>query len=328
MWNCRINPLNASINDEAPGNYKYLFNGQEFQEDISENNYAMTFRAYDPALGRFTGVDLLAELQYEHTPYHFGYGNPNVFADPSGLFAKRKDVREYMRKLGYRRWEYSIVKNADGSFSAVMTSGGETWHYNDDGDTFVELPEIGLGGGGNGGAGGASGGGGGGFVGVSSGQGNGSGNWYTFAGRANAVFGTTASALEAGEGSFRLATTSRGFSPKYYGNAWKGNQFATTYNISKVGNLFGKLSLGFGVAADIRGMMIHQNNPNSPNAVHPSKAVLNTGMGVYGLWVNPFAGALYFGVDAFYPGGWPAALERSAEVQNRDRAILGFYPKD
>lgn len=50
-----------------------------------------------------------------------------------------------------------------------MTSGGETWHYNDDGDTFVELPEIGLGGGGNGGAGGASGGGGGGFVGVSSG---------------------------------------------------------------------------------------------------------------------------------------------------------------
>ncbi|MFY7665515.1 DUF6443 domain-containing protein [Flavobacterium sp.] len=115
-----INPLNASINDEAPGNYKYLFNGQEFQEDISENNYAMTFRAYDPALGRFTGVDLLAELQYEHTPYHFGYGNPNVFADPSGLFGSRRAARRYRRENGVTG---RIQKLDNGTFVIVRADG-------------------------------------------------------------------------------------------------------------------------------------------------------------------------------------------------------------
>lgn len=71
-----------------------------------------------------------------------------------------------------------------------------------------------------------------------------------------------------------------------------------------------------------------ENNNFIINAVHPAKAGLNTAMGAYGLWVNPIAATLYFGVDSFYPGGWPAAMENNAEIQNRDRAILGYYPKD
>ncbi len=47
--------------------------------------------------------------------------------------------------------------------------------------------------------------------------------------------------------------------------------------------------------------------------------------------MNPataFGAAAYVGIDMFYPGGWPAAAERTAEVQNRDREILGYYPRD
>jgi len=69
--------------------------------------------------------------------------------------------------------------------------------------------------------------------------------------------------------------------------------------------------------------MIYKDNPNSPNAVHPAKAGLNTTMGAYGLWVNPVAGTLYFGVDAFYPGGWKSALEKNGSLTEQNQEIMG-----
>ena len=45
----------------------------------------MDFRLYDGALGRFFGIDLLADLFTSHSPYHFAYNNPVSFADPTGL---------------------------------------------------------------------------------------------------------------------------------------------------------------------------------------------------------------------------------------------------
>lgn len=65
------------------------------------------------------------------------------------------------------------------------------------------------------------------------------------------------------------------------------------------------------------------DNPNSPNAVHPAKGTFNIGMGAYGTWVNPAAGMLYFGVDAFYPGGWPGAMENMDRTQRANQEILG-----
>lgn len=83
---------------------------------------------------------------------------------------------------------------------------------------------------------------------------------------------------------------------------------------------------------DAKGVVNYYNNPKYENAVSPGKAVLNTGIGAYGVWVNPAAGMLYFGVDAFYPGGWPAAMEDNARVQhevdgimNTDNKATHFY---
>ena len=47
----------------------------------------MDFRQYDNAIGRFNSIDALAEMQYSHTPYHFGYNNPSYWADPTGLIS-------------------------------------------------------------------------------------------------------------------------------------------------------------------------------------------------------------------------------------------------
>jgi RHS repeat-associated protein len=64
---------------------RYGYNGGNEYEDEGELNYSNTFyRKYDAQIGRFTGIDILAEEFINLTPYNFGNGNPFLFNDPSG----------------------------------------------------------------------------------------------------------------------------------------------------------------------------------------------------------------------------------------------------
>jgi len=72
----------VAVNDPQ---YKYKFNGQELQQELGLNMTAMDFRQYDNAIGRFVGMDVLSEMGFSNTPYHFANGNPVYFSDPSGL---------------------------------------------------------------------------------------------------------------------------------------------------------------------------------------------------------------------------------------------------
>jgi RHS repeat-associated protein len=66
---------------------RYGYNGGNEYEDEGELNYSNTFyRKYDAQIGRFTGVDMLAENYANFSPYNFGLGNPVMFNDPSGAF--------------------------------------------------------------------------------------------------------------------------------------------------------------------------------------------------------------------------------------------------
>jgi len=66
-------------------NYKYKYNGKEYQDELGLNVTAMDFRHYDSAIGRFNGMDRLAELAPEISPYRFAFNNPVYWSDPSGL---------------------------------------------------------------------------------------------------------------------------------------------------------------------------------------------------------------------------------------------------
>ena len=64
---------------------RYGYNGGNEYEDEGELNYSNTFyRKYDAQIGRFTGVDMLAENFVSLNPYNYGNNNPVMFNDPTG----------------------------------------------------------------------------------------------------------------------------------------------------------------------------------------------------------------------------------------------------
>jgi RHS repeat-associated protein len=88
----------------------------EYQDELGLNMTAMEFRQYDNAIGRFVGIDALAEMSYSGSPYSFGNNNPVYWADPTGLFGEGGSWIENL-------W------NSSGS-------GSTTWHNSGSGGFF------------------------------------------------------------------------------------------------------------------------------------------------------------------------------------------------
>jgi RHS repeat-associated protein len=79
-----ISALSSTAPLSKPNNFKY--NGNEEQTDFDLGLYDFNARFYDPALGRFTGVDALADHpnQVQQSPYQYSWNNPINLNDPSG----------------------------------------------------------------------------------------------------------------------------------------------------------------------------------------------------------------------------------------------------
>ena len=64
--------------------YKYKFQGQERQDDLSLNWDSFKLRNYDFTIGRFFNIDPLTEKYPNFSPYVHTFNNPIRFVDPDG----------------------------------------------------------------------------------------------------------------------------------------------------------------------------------------------------------------------------------------------------
>jgi len=73
--------MNYSIS--PTNNYKYSDN--EWQPELNLNTYDFDARHYDPILGRFLGIDPLAEESEDWSPYNYVENSPMNLVDPDGM---------------------------------------------------------------------------------------------------------------------------------------------------------------------------------------------------------------------------------------------------
>ena len=99
--------------DNTATENKYLYNGKEMQDDFGLGWYDYGARMYDPTIGRFTGVDPLADEFYELSPFNYASSSPIVNIDLWGLQAwdinnewDEKTIAKYQEYVAGRINEY------------------------------------------------------------------------------------------------------------------------------------------------------------------------------------------------------------------------------
>ncbi len=156
-------------------------------------------------------------------------------------------------------------------------------------------------------------------------------NYYNEFNEINYFVSAGASALETSESTFRLMKSGT-LSPKLYTSGWRGGSRAAikTFRIAKVAKVTGILTIVATTATDMIGVYNYYTYMDAPDyikqdqyLVHPAKAGLNLGIGIYSFYVNPIVGIVYFGIDTFYPGGWEAALNDQDRRTRKTQEILG-----
>ncbi|UKB85361.1 hypothetical protein LF887_06970 [Chryseobacterium sp. MEBOG06] len=124
------NGLNSS---NFGGLYSYKYNGKELQET---GMFDYGWRQYMPDLGRWNGIDQLAESYHMASPYAYVMNNPISFLDPDGRDVKpTRDGYEFsgsdlQNVMGYLQGGGSARKLVSSLYAwEKEESGGNFWSF-------------------------------------------------------------------------------------------------------------------------------------------------------------------------------------------------------
>ena len=74
---------------------RYRYKGKEFHQELGLGLYDYGARMYDPAIGRWNGVDELGDSFQNHSPFNYVMGNPINWIDPDGRMTASADTPQY-----------------------------------------------------------------------------------------------------------------------------------------------------------------------------------------------------------------------------------------
>ncbi len=136
------------MNDNVAADERYQFNGIERVGDLGVNLDLAFFRTNDPAIGRWWQVDPMCEMAPGWTPYRFGFNNPLLYSDPTGLWEETdngwetnniEEIKDFINASKNLDYDFSIQRGdgTDDEAFRLISGQGSSVHilYNKSGNS-------------------------------------------------------------------------------------------------------------------------------------------------------------------------------------------------